>query len=82
MVNSAEKSAERRLRKATGSLGLVEAEAELSLSEVERGERVLVAQLITLLFSFLGEALTMPLLQESWAEVRAQDLDPARKRKI
>jgi hypothetical protein len=65
-----------------GSLeGLVEAEAELSLSEVERGERVLVAQLITLFFSFLGEALTMRLLQEWWAEVRAQDLDPASKRK-
>ena len=66
-----------------GSLeGLVEAESELSLSEVERGERVLVAQLITLLFSFIGEALTMRLLQESWAEVRAQDLDPGGKRKI
>jgi hypothetical protein len=57
-----------------GSLeGLEEVEAELSLSEVERGERVLVAQLITLLFSFISEALTMRLVQESWAEVRAQD---------
>ena len=66
-----------------GSLeGLAEAESELSLSEVERGERVLVAQLITLLFSFIGEALTMRLLQESWAEVRVQDLDPGSKRKI
>ena len=59
---------------ADGSLqGLEEAEAELSASEVERGERVLVAQLITLLFSFIGEALTMRLVQESWAEVRAQN---------
>jgi hypothetical protein len=29
----------------------------------------------------MGEALTMRLLQESWAEVRAQDLDPASKMK-
>ena len=82
MINSPEKNAERRLRKTTGFLGLVEVEAELCLSEFERGERVFFAQLITLLFSFLGEALTMRLLQESWAEVRAQDLDPASKRKI
>ena len=61
---------------ADGSLeGLEEAETELSVSEVGRGERVLVAQLITLLFSFIGEALTMRLVQESWAEVRAQDLE-------
>jgi hypothetical protein len=73
MVNLPEKSADRRLRKTTGSLGL---EEELDLSKVERGERVLVAQLIALLVSFMGEALTVLLAQESWAEVRAQDLDP------
>ena len=36
--------------------------------------RINFLNLITLLFSFMGEALTMRLLQESWAEVRAQDL--------
>ena len=54
---------------------LEEAEAELSLSEVERGERILVAQLISLLFGFIGEALTIRLVQESWTEVRAQDFE-------
>jgi len=81
MGNSPEKSAERRLKDDWFS-GIGGSRTELCLSEVERGERVLVAQLITVLFSFLGEALTMPVLQESWVEVRAQDLDPASERKI
>lgn len=69
--------------KEDGSLdGLEEVEAQLSQSEVERGEMVLVAQLITLLVSFIGEALTLRLLQESWAEVRPQDLNPGIERKI
>jgi len=67
---------------ADGSLErLADAEAKLSSSEVERGETALVAQLITLLFSFVGEALTMRLLQESWGEARAVDLDSRSKRK-
>ena len=41
----------------------------------------LVAQLIALLVSFIGEALTMRLPQESWADVRGQDLNPAKKTK-
>jgi hypothetical protein len=59
-----------------GSLGLEELEAERCLSEVERGKRVLVFQLIALLVGFAREALTTRLAQESWAEARAQDFDP------
>jgi hypothetical protein len=76
MAKSPGKSSERGLRKTMGSLGLEELEAELCLSEVERGKRVLVFQLIALLVSFACEALTMGLAQESWAEVRVQDFDP------
>lgn len=62
--------------------GLEKVEAELSQSEISRGEIVLVAQLITLLVSFIGEALTLRLVQESWSEIRAQDLNPGSERKI
>jgi hypothetical protein len=55
---------------------LEELGAERCLSEVEREKRVLVFQLIALLVSFAREALTMPLAQELWAEVRVQDFDP------
>lgn len=65
-----------------GSLeGLEKAEAELFQSEISRGEAILVAQLIALLVSFIGEALTLRLVQESWAEVTLQDLNPETERK-
>ena len=56
--------------KADGSLeGLDEAEAQLSESEIAEGEVILVAQLIGLLLTFIGEELTLRLVQESWPDV-------------
>lgn len=55
---------------ADGSLeGLDEAQS-VSQSEVEEGEVMLVAHVIELLVTFIGEGLTLQLVQEAWPEAR------------
>jgi hypothetical protein len=55
--------------RADGSLeGLDEAQAQLSETEIADGEIVLIAQLIGLLATFIGEELTLRLVQESWPD--------------
>ena len=41
---------------------------QLADAEIAEGEAVLVAQLIGLLVTFIGEALTLHLLHEAWPE--------------
>ena len=61
---------------ADGSMeGLNEAEAQLSENEIAQGEIVLVAQLIGLLVTFIGEGLTLRLLEETWPEVAFDDME-------
>ena len=57
-----------------GSLTTPEAAAGLSEDEIARGERVLIAHLVGLLITFIGEALTLRLLEEAWPEVSRSDL--------
>ena len=52
---------------ANGSLEGLD-EAQLSDAEIAEGEAVLVAHLLGLLVIFIGEALTLHLLQEAWPE--------------
>ena len=55
--------------KADGSLeGLDEAQARLLEGEIAEGEVVLIAQLIGLLVTFIGEKLTLHLVQEAWPD--------------
>jgi hypothetical protein len=49
--------------------GLREAESRLTLLEISRGERVLVAHVLGLLFTFIGESLTRILLEETWPDL-------------
>ncbi|MGH7966136.1 MAG: hypothetical protein ACRERD_30670 [Candidatus Binatia bacterium] len=61
---------------ADGSLeGLGEVEGQLSQAEMTQGELLLIAQLIGLLVTFIGETLTMHLVQEAWPELPSGDLD-------
>jgi hypothetical protein len=61
---------------ADGSLqGLDDVRGELSQAEMAKGEVVLIAQLVGLLVTFVGEALTVRLLQDVWPEISARDLD-------
>ena len=43
-------------------------EVHLTDAEIAEGEAVLVAQLIGLLVTFIGEALTLHLLHEAWPQ--------------
>jgi len=62
--------------KADGSLeGLEEAQAQLSETEIAEGEVVLIAQLIGLLVTFIGEELTLRLVQESWPDAPFDDMN-------
>jgi hypothetical protein len=60
---------------ADGSLeGLDELRRQLSQDEIAQGEAILIAHLVGLLMTFIGEGLTVGLMQEMWPEVSAQDL--------
>ena len=60
---------------ADGSLeGLDDVGGRLSPAEVARGEENLIAQFVGLLVTFIGEALTIRLIQEVWPEITARDL--------
>jgi hypothetical protein len=52
--------------KADGSLECPKKIAELDQGEIAKGEVVLVAQLLGLLVTFVGEPLTLRLLQDVW----------------
>ena len=61
---------------ADGSMeGLDEAQAQLSQNEIAQGEIVLVAYLIGLLVTFIGEGLTLRLLEETWPEGAFDDME-------
>jgi hypothetical protein len=54
---------------ADGSLeGLDEGQAQWSVDEIAQGEVVLIAQLLGLLVTFIGEGLTWRLVQEAWPD--------------
>ena len=62
--------------KPDGSLeGLEQAQAQLSEDEIADGEIILVAQLIGLLVTFIGEELTLRLVQESWPDGPFEDMN-------
>ena len=59
-----------------GSLtGLGEVEAQLSHEEITNGETILVAHLLGLLVTFVGEALTLRLVRNVWPEVSFGDAE-------
>ena len=59
--------------KADGSLEYPEAMAQLDQEEVAKGEMFLVAQLLGLLATFVGEPLALRLVQEAWPEAPIDD---------
>src|SRR5688572_23263934 len=65
--------------KADGSLECPAEMAELHQKEIAHAEVVLIAHLLGLLVTFIGEALTFRLLQEMWPEAPIDDLDSSRK---
>ena len=61
---------------AVGSLeGWGEGAGHLSHDELTQGGELLIAQLIGLLVTFIGAALTARLVQEAWPELSSGDLD-------
>ena len=61
---------------AVGSLeGWGEGAGQLSHDELTQGGELLIAQLIGLLVTFIGAALTVRLVQEAWPELSSGDLD-------
>jgi hypothetical protein len=65
--------------KADGTLeGLEEIHAKLGADEFIKGRSVLVAQLLGLLVAFIGESLTLRLVQEIWPKLPLDDLDFSR----
>jgi hypothetical protein len=62
--------------KADGSLeGLQELRAQLNSNEFIEGRVVLLAHLLGLLVTFIGEGLTLHLVQEIWPKVSLNNLD-------
>lgn len=61
---------------ADGSLeGLDEARAQLPPDTIAEGEAILIAHLVGLLVTFIGEGLTVRLIQNVWPEISARDLN-------
>jgi hypothetical protein len=61
---------------AEGSLeGLDEAQPRLSGDEGAKGEIVLVAHLLGLLATFIGEAMMLRLVQEAWPDTAFDDIE-------
>ncbi|MEO5936065.1 MAG: hypothetical protein ABIP81_02525 [Terriglobales bacterium] len=59
---------------AVGDLeGFNKVKAQLSQAEVARGEVIFIAQLLGLLITFIGEALTLGLLQNAWPKATFDD---------
>ncbi|MGH6829454.1 MAG: hypothetical protein ACREFW_11200 [Rhizomicrobium sp.] len=59
-----------------GSLeGLDEFRTTLSPEEIAEGETVLVTRLIELLATFIGETLTLRLIQDIWPQISSPDLN-------
>ena len=65
--------------KADGTLECSPEIARLDKEEIANGEVALVAQLLGLLVTFIGEALTARLLEDVWPGVQVHDFDFGRK---
>jgi hypothetical protein len=61
--------------KADGSLEYPAEMADVDKKEIANGEVALIARLLRLLVTFIGEALTLRLLQDAWPEVPVNDFD-------
>lgn len=57
-----------------GLKGLEEIQAKVSRSALNQGGVILIAHLIGLLVTFIGEALTFNLVQEAWPDISKGDL--------
>jgi hypothetical protein len=66
--------------KEDGSLENPGTKAQRAKEEIARGEIVLVAQLLGLLSTFIGEALTLRLLQEVWPGAPINDMDSTKEK--
>ena len=61
---------------ANGSLeGFEDMRGQVTPDQIAEGEAVLIAQLVRLLVTFIGEVLTARLLQEVWPEISVRDLN-------
>jgi len=68
---------------ADGSLkGLDELEPQIDQKEVRDGGAILIAQLIGLLLTFIGEGLTLRLVQDVWPEAAFNVAFPRRRERL
>jgi hypothetical protein len=65
--------------KADGSLETPAEMAQLDKAEIAQAEVVLVACLLRLLVTFIGEALTLRLVQDAWPGAPIKDFDSSQK---
>ena len=62
--------------------GLTELEPQIDKDRAEQGDAILITQLLGLLCTFIGEALTLRLLRDVWPEAAFDDPYSANGRKI
>ncbi len=60
--------------------GIAELDPQLHDHEAAEGEVILIAQLLGLLFTFIGEGLTLQLVQDVWPEAALNDGDSGIRR--
>jgi hypothetical protein len=61
--------------------GLRELEAQIKKDGAEQGDAILIAQLLGLLCTFIGEALTLRLVRDVWPDAAFDDPGSANGRK-
>src|SRR5687767_10060082 len=62
-----------------GSLECPAEVAQLDKEEIASGEVLLIAHLLSLLVTFIGEALTLRLVQDAWPGAPIKDFDSSKK---
>jgi hypothetical protein len=67
--------------KADGSLECPADMTRLESEEIAKGEITLITQLLELLVTFIGEALTLRLLQDVWPAAPIDNLDASKEKK-
>jgi hypothetical protein len=65
--------------KADGSLECPAEMAQVDKKEIANGEVVLIARLLGLLVTFIGESLTLRLVQDAWPGAPIDDFDSSKK---
>ena len=82
-LSAVQVAADGSLRRADGSLrGLDELEPQIDKEQARDGGAILIAQLIGLLLTFIGEGITLRLIQDVWPEAAFDGRVSEKERKL